>query len=391
MRQEYKIAKGWAIFIWIFLPFLMALFGWVGIMPFMNEDNSLGSSIAILLFCLGFEFLMILGLIDTIKGKLIIENDTITSVGVFKTKTLEIKNVKGFKQDQNYLYFIPSNTSDKRIKVSSYVGDFDQLVVWADSNLVNIDQVEFVDEKKQILENENFGRTSEEREDRLASALKLTKIVNIISWIVALSTFFYPHYYKIQIIACAALPMIGYLIYKSSNGLIKLDESPNSAHPNLFSTIFIPSAALALRGLLDFTIFDYSNLWKPAGLIFLFFGFLIMIDSSFKLDLKKGMTYLTITGLLLFGSLYAYGFLITTNFIFDKSEPTVYRSVILDKHESSGKTTTYYLKLGEWGPQTEIEDVSVSRDIYDSKVIGDSATVFFNHGFYKIPYYLIIE
>ena len=56
-----------------------------------------------------------------------------------------------------------------------------------------------------------------------------------------------------------------------------------------------------------------------------------------------------------------------------------------------GKTTTYYFELSKWGPKTEIDDVSVSKEIYNSREIGDSAVVYFNHGLYKIPYYFVIQ
>jgi len=89
--------------------------------------------------------------------------------------------------------------------------------------------------------------------------------------------------------------------------------------------------------------------------------------------------------------MYAFGFLITTNVAFDESEPDFYTAEVIDKHVSSGKTTTYYLKLNEWGPQTEVKDVSVAKEIYNNKEIGDRAIVYFNQGLYKIPYYAVIE
>lgn len=95
--------------------------------------------------------------------------------------------------------------------------------------------------------------------------------------------------------------------------------------------------------------------------------------------------------MLMFGGIYAYGLLITTNVVFDESEPRVYKAKILDKRISSGKTTTYYLELDKWGPQEEVDDVSVAKDIYNAKEIGDTAIVYFNHGLYEIPYYIVIQ
>lgn len=391
MRKEYRIAKGWEIFIWICLPLFMALFGWLGIMPYTEEKFNLTVALILTPISVGLEFLMILGLIDTRKSKLIIEDDKIINIGIFKTKVLEFQNIEGFKVDQNYLYYLPVNENDKKIKVSTYVGRFGELRIWSEQQFKNLDLEELVNDEKEILDNEEYGRNQEEREYNLARAKKITKTINTIAWIVALSTWFYPHFYKAQILLCSIIPIVGILIYKTSKGLIKLDEKPNSAHPNILSTLFIPSCALSIRALMDFTIFEYSNFWKPAIVIFIVFGFLVLKGSTIQYNLKKGITYLAILGMLMFGGIYAYGFLITTNVAFDESEPTVYQAKILDMRISSGKTTSYYLKLSEWGPQKEIEDVRVAKDIYNSKEIGDTAIVYFNNGLFKIPYYIVIK
>jgi hypothetical protein len=334
---------------------------------------------------------MVVGVIDTIKSKLIIEKKRLISISVFKTKYLEFKEIKGIKSDQNYLYFIPNSPELKKIKVSTYVGNYGQLATWAESHFKNIDIEEIEEDTADILENEEYGRNIEEREFKLESTRKKTKFLNTISLVVALATMIFPHFYKVQIIACSVLPILGLILLKSSKGLIKLDDKPNSAHPNLFGTLFMPSAALMIRALLDFNVFSYENFWKPAFLLFAFLTFLIFFKSELEYNFKKAVSYLAILGMLMFGSMFAFGFLITTNAIYDNSYPATYKAKVIDKHSSSGKTTTYYLKLDSWGPKTEIEDVSVSKDIYNTKEIGDSTTVYFNEGLYEIPYYLIIE
>ncbi len=391
MKQEYKIAKGWAIFIWIAMPLFMALFVWLAIMPYVQEKFDLALALILTPFSIGLEFLMVIGLIDTVKSKWIIAGGTITAIRVFKTRRYELEDIKGFKQDQNYLHIVPKDKASKSIKVSRYIGQYGRLINWCEGNLTNLDREEIINDEKEILENEDYGRTSEEREYRLTRAKKLTKTLNIISWIVAVSMWIYPRFYHIQVILCALLPVIGIIVFKTSKGMIKLDEKPNSAHPNILSTLIAPSGALAIRALMDISIFDFSNFWKPAIAIFVVLVFMVIWDSYVKYDFKKVVSYFSIIGILIFSGMYSYGFVISTNTAFDESQPSVYKAKIIDKRKNSGKTTTYYLKLSEWGPQTEIKEVSVSRDIYDSKEIGDSAMVYFNHGLYEIPYYFVIQ
>lgn len=391
MKQEYKIAKGWAIFIWITLPIFMVLFGWLGIMPFVQDEFDLIMAIEFTSFSVGLEFLMILGLVDITKSKWIIENNTITAIRVFKTRHFKLEEIKGFKHDQNYLHFIPKDTSAKNIKVSPYVGQFGHLITWCENNLINLDREEIINEEKDILENEEYGRNIHEREYRFIQAKRLTKGLNIVSVIVGALTLFYPHYYKIQIIVCSLLPIIGLVVLNAFKGLIKIDGKPNTTHPKIFLTFLIPSCALAMRALVDFTIFDYENFWIPAIFLFTVYGFIILKETKRQFNLSKGLTYLSIFGMLAFGALYIYGMVITTNVTFDNAQPQMYKAQILNKRISSGDSETHYLKLGEWGPQSEIKDVSVSKDIYENKVIGDSAIIYYNNGLFKIPYYIVIQ
>ncbi|MEP3837628.1 MAG: hypothetical protein ABJM36_08270 [Algibacter sp.] len=391
MRKEYRIAKGWEIFIWICFPVFMILFFYLGIMPYLEEKVNVTLAVFLTLIALGLEFLMVLGLIDTRKNKLIIEKESITSIGVFKTKTLAIKNVKGFKVDRNYLWYFSENENEKKIKVSRYVGGFDELLSWSEQHFNDLDLEEFKNDEQEILENREFGMTAKESEHNLLKAKKTTKIINIISWIVALSTWFYPRYYQIQIILCAVLPIIGLIIFKNSKGLIRLDEKPNSPYPNIHSTLIIPSLTLLIRALTDFEILDYSGLWIPVSSLIMVIGFLIMNDSYVHYNFKKGHTYLTVFGVLILAGSYGYGLLITTNAAFEDAEPIVYDVGILNKRISSGKSTSYYFELEKWGPHNKIDEVSVSKNIYNSKEVGDKAVVCFNTGLYKIPYYFVIQ
>lgn len=322
---------------------------------------------------------------------MIIEEKKIKAIGVFKTKELSFQDIEGFKVDNNYLYYMPVNKNNKRIKVSTYLGRFGELMAWSEQHFKNLDEEEFVDEEKEILRNKAYGRSVEEREYKFAKAKRTTKIINTISWIVALSTWFYPHFYQIQILLCAILPVIGLIIYKTSKGLIRLDEKPNSAYPNILSTMFLPSLSLAIRALLDISVLDYTNLWQPTTFVIILLGIVIFKGSNDEYRLKKGASYLVLLGIIVFGSMYSYGFLITTNTAFDESEPTIYKVEVLGKRISTGKNSSYYLELSTWGPQKEIEEVSVPKNLYKSIEKGDSAVIYYNKGLYKIPYYMVIQ
>jgi hypothetical protein len=64
---------------------------------------------------------------------------------------------------------------------------------------------------------------------------------------------------------------------------------------------------------------------------------------------------------------------------------------VLAKRISSGKTTSYYLELGEWGPRDEVADVSVSNSTYKNVEIGEMVNVYLKKGKLNIPWFIIAK
>lgn len=388
--STYRIAKGWEIFIWIVLPVFMVAFALAGFTPFLADQFDLTLALILVPMSVAIVTLCALGLLETYRSKLIIEKDRIVNVLTFDTRTLAFDDIKGFRIGKNYLHFIPKNEKDKKLKISVYIGRYAELLNWASRRFPDLD-AEGPEEEQEILNNEELGRTWEEREEKLKRAKKISKFLNIAAWVVGISTFFYPRYYQAQVLLCSLIPILGILLYRNSKGLIRLNEKENSYLPGVAIAIMVPSCILALRAMLDYSVLDYSNFWLPASFVVIVLAFLIFTGSPQKLNLKKADTLGLIFVFVLLAGFYPYGFVVATNAAFDESEPVYYKARILGKSVSKGKTTTYYFELSEWGPQKEVEEVSVSSDIYNTKEVGDSAVIYFNNGVYKLPYYFVKE
>jgi hypothetical protein len=88
---------------------------------------------------------------------------------------------------------------------------------------------------------------------------------------------------------------------------------------------------------------------------------------------------------------YGYGAVVTLNCMYDKSEPKTFNATILDKRISSGKSTTYYLELTPWGQQKEIDEVSVSKDLYNNLNKNDKVNIYYMQGKFDIPWFEVTE
>ena len=72
--REYKTARGWAIFMYLFTPLLIALFGGGAIMMVLADDVSVELRGFLGIFFLVMAGVMIVGLLDTIKGRVLINS-----------------------------------------------------------------------------------------------------------------------------------------------------------------------------------------------------------------------------------------------------------------------------------------------------------------------------
>lgn len=388
--KEYKIAKGWAIFIYLIAPFLIGLFGWLLILPFQNGDFSPNAGWILIPVSLAMIVLMIIGVIDAYKGRLIIGEDRIISVSTLSIRELKLNEIKGFTVNEQYIYVEPNDRSKKRIKISRYTGGYGEILQWLSLSYTDLDLQNAIEEQQEILKDESIGWTKEAREEKLTKARQTARVINWAAGITATWTFFYPTPYQYSILTAMVIPIVALLVVKFSGGLIRLDERKGSAYPSVIYAFIYPSLGILIRAIFDYDIFDYSNAWLPAVLITLVFLFLLLIKQQ-EITFKKKLDYITVSSLALFLLAYSFGTVIHINCYLDNSEPVHYTTKVLDKRISSGRSTSYYLELSAWGHQNEKDDVRVSKGLYNSIEVGDEVNVYFRNGILKIPWFIVTD
>lgn len=388
--KEYKIAKGWAIFIYLFAPLLIGLFGWLLILPFQNGDFSPNASWILIPVSIGMIALMVIGVIDAYKGRLIILEDKIISISTFSKRELLLDEIKGFKVNEQYIFVEPTDKQKKRIKISKYIGGYSEILYWLSQSYPDLDAQSAIDEEQEILNDENYGWTKEIREKKLIKTRQTSKIINWAAGITAAWTFFYPTPYQYSVLAAMVIPIIALLVVKFSGGLIRVDEKKGSAYPSVIYAFIYPSLGLMLRAILDYDIFDYSNVWFTTILIMLSFLTLLLIKQK-EIKFKKKLDYLTVASLALFLFAYSFGTVIQINCYYDNSEPKYFTAKVLDKRISSGKSTSYYLELSTWGQQKEVDEVSVGKGLYDRIEVGGEVNIYFRNGKFEIPWFIVTD
>lgn len=244
--------------------------------------------------------------------------------------------------------------------------------------------------KQGILSNEEFGISSEEREDKLKKAHLTAKILNGLGIIVALWVFFFPRPYQYAIITCISLPLIVLLVIKYWKGLIRLDAEKGSAYPSAPVPIMLPGLILSMRAMLDFSIDDYSKLYVPVIVIAVIFTTVLTMIINKEKPNTKAKYFVTILSFLMFAFAYGYGAVVTSNCAFDTSSPQMFSTTIINKKKTeSRKFDSYDLYISPWGIKTEIQKVSINKDLYNQLQEGDEAAVYVFKGKFDIPWIVV--
>lgn len=387
--QLYKTAKGPAIFIYIFAPVLI-LMGVLSLyVPFM-EDNSLALIFLLWpmgLFMIGF---FSIGLLDTINGKIIVHEDKIQVVKTFSDRELYFDEIKGFKVTVNNIIIESATPYKKSLKFYSSIRNLSELVEFLSRYYPDLDDLKIEEDTKQILSNEQHGHTLEARADKFRSAHKKARILNWAGGMAGAWTLFYPIPYDFAILTSIAIPVVTLINLKFSNGLFRIDENNESVHPSLAWAIFAPSFALVLRALLDFNIYDFNKAWLYTSILAVAILAIIFIRNQ-EFDFKKTKDYLTASSILIIVVCYSYGTIVTLNCYFDKSDSKLYKATIVNKRISKDKNTSYYLELTKWGTQDNNKEVSVEQDFYDRMKNGDQVTIYFQNGWFNIPWFFVTD
>lgn len=390
--KEYKLAKGWTIFIYI--GALVLIGGSILLLYdiFFGDkpDGELNGVWLLGSLAVGMIIFMVLALVEIHKNKVVVDDTRLQTISTFGNRSLLLEDIKGYHLVKNYIFVEPLDKSKKRIKISTYMGKSREIESWLSSRFPDLDTLEAEQELENILTSEEYGRTVEDREYRLNRAKQTCRILNILGCIVAAWVFFRPEPYEYSIIVCLTVPLIALAALKLSGGLIAFLDRKGSAFPSVFMAIFIPAMAILVRALLDFDIDTMDNGWLPIGGITVTLLGVLTIENK-NPEFKGKHKLQSIIGVFFISLAYAYGAVIILNCIYDSSEPKHNTALVVNKRVSSGKNTTYYLELSPWKNENEQKEVSVSKTLYEQTEKNDTVNIYLKKGALNMPWYFLTE
>ena len=113
---------------------LLAVFIIAPLYFWLNEPEKTGLIYAFLGAAAFFIPLSILGIVDVLKSKIIISNNTIKKIGLFKTITFKAKHIEKYETGINYLVIYSKKKGQKSIKISNYFNGISEILYWLESD-----------------------------------------------------------------------------------------------------------------------------------------------------------------------------------------------------------------------------------------------------------------
>jgi len=384
--MEYRIAKGWRIAAVIF-SILFITGGLAFLLSPWYDENMHKSPLVAILGGAAFIAMGVAAWADTLKSKLTIDNYSITQEGAFRRKSLLLADIKGYRKEKDYVFLVPKSGKGA-LQISKYVENLDDLKTWVEEKYPDVDQLVVEEETKEILADENFGGTTEERQQLLAQAKKMANIFNGASTVITFWLLFYPKPYHLAwVIALLVAPASLYILWRFK-GLVTVNDTQKSAYPSMLPILLFSCLIVGVRALIDYDIYLYNNVWEyMVGITAALTGatYSIAYTGHQKNINKKPVIY----ALAVVFAAYGYGATVFTNCHFDASLPQVFTEPVTDMRVSHGKTTTYYITTAPWGRYIEPEEISVASSLYNTLQQGDSVNIYLQPGRLGIPWYFV--
>ena len=385
--MEYRVSNAAKILYFILAGFCIlmgaALLVYVvGARGFAEQVAEIIGSIIILLMG------VVVGL-RVFRLSLTIDGYSLTMKDVFSSRTILFSEIDGYRMGPKNQIYIVLKKDGKRFRLSQGLGKQQELLQWLAENYTDIDVRENKREMQDLLGNERFGLTKEDRQARLEMARKIDRASTVVGVGLLFWSLFASQPYELVMVLLFVVPWLAVAVTGYFKGLMKLYKRKSSPYPSIVQLFFFTVFGVWVAVLRDFNLYELgSKAWLllVGGMILAAVICIVVCWPAIVTSSKKILTYPCIV---VMAGLYSYSLLVYSNCYYDRSDPEVYPVEITGKRESSGRTTSYYLSLSPWGPYKNGKEISVPRSFYVAVKEQDPVNVVAKKGKWGLPWFWV--
>lgn len=235
-----------------------------------------------------------------------------------------------------------------------------------------------------LLASAELGADEGARRAALARSHRAAKVLKGVALAAAGWGLLFPRPYPFAIATLAAIPLATIALVLAGRGRYAVEEKRNEVRPGVAVPIFAPGGVLMLRALLDYQVVDVSRVlgWTAAGAVALT-AVLVRGDAALR------RRWFVPALVLLLVAPYPWGALNAVDVLLDRAPAEVHEVPVLHKHVSSGKHTSYDLRLPPWGPVAAVQEVDVGQELYDAVEVGDVVCAHLRPGALGARWYVV--
>lgn len=382
MSATYRIHKGWRIATQgISIIFLVSSTLWLFLLKIYDWW-----------FYTTPVFMIIISVIFiwyTMVYRVIITTESITTISIFRQKTLLIKNIKDFLYaEYKHAYILtPLESILPKIEISAFIEKHDEVLSFLKQHIQDKEEAQKIHFEQQLYKNKLYGRNFKERSRNIKTIQGIVYFTTVISLGCFLWTTLHPKPYMWAIYIPILLPWLCFAlmyIFRGQFTTFALDESAESL--SLEPLIYVPMLALSIRFLLDCNIYDYSNAWLPTIAISLAITLIYFHAASIlSIDAFKNINLYVFWALMFSYTFFSF---ILLNKLDDKSEPQYFKVKVLNlKEEDFGSAFyTYTAETSPFAKFTESQELDIHEKTYHELAPNDSVWIVKKQGNFHVPW-----
>jgi len=388
----YSASLGWKLAMGI-LGSTLGIGGLIGAWYF-GTGHEMDSTKEALIFVAISLMLALLGFYSagaTLVSKiLVLENEQLRIPGLLRDRVIRKKDISGYRiylnQGMRVLQLKSMNEQSKG-RTANVTMPFEPDAAFAEwfESIPDIEAVDLAASIQEVKVDQRLGLTPNERLNAVARARRTGRILGVVSMIGVAWAVFFPRPYMLVLAALAALPLVVlWLCWRYPFSFSIDDTGKATIRADLTAVLFLPGMGLAIRAIGDVQLVDTTTLIIPTILVL---GLFVFIITSVAPIYRRSARKFSVIAILL--AAYPASVISLANVLFDDRTVMQFVLPVLDKRETTGKGASQYLTITPGSAAIELDEVQVSRHLYQHTSVGQSICLSLHPGAFGMAWYTV--
>ncbi len=345
-----------------------------------------GTMLLVIPLLAGAVFLVL----ESINLRVVIDDQSLTVTHAFSSREVLLDEIAGYRKGSKGAFWLDLKSGQRRVSIPTTTENRDELLGQLKEKYPDIDAERAQQITKEVLEDERFGSTEEERGKRLAMARRLM-IYSAATPLLLIWVIINPKPWQLLMLIVLGIPLVcGWLTWYYK-GILRIYISNARPYPTLLMGILAAEFVGLIALMRVYKVYEFgAHFWL------LLLGCSVVVTMVWVVACRAALAgennvFAVYLAMLLLAGAYSAEALVFVNCTYDRGVAEVWRVGIDRKHAQHGKSTSYWLELSPWGRYDLGKSVSVEYPFYRSVAEGDTVKVLIHPGKCGIPWYEVTK